>query len=81
MAKAGPNYATPDAITQVQRHYNPEEDVVGRAEYLPEHQFKVRPLCRASDGLCRPEIAQRPTAAVDRCRLCTSADVRRAYGA
>ena len=62
MAKAGPVSATPDAITQVQRHYNPEEDVVGRAEYLPEHQFKVRPPCRA-DGLCRPEVSQRPTTA------------------
>ena len=42
MAKAGPTSSTPDAITQVQRHYNPEEDIVGRAEYLPEHQFKVQ---------------------------------------
>ena len=32
---------TPDAITQVQRHYNPTEDIVGRAEFMPEHQFKV----------------------------------------
>ena len=58
MAKAAPTSATPDAITQVQRHYNPEEDVVGRAEYLPEHQFKVCPLCRAYDDLCRPVIGQ-----------------------
>ena len=32
---------TPDVITQMQRHYNPEEDIIGRAEFMPEIQFKV----------------------------------------
>lgn len=43
MAKTGPASMTPDAITQAQRHYNPQADVVGRAEFMPENQFKVPP--------------------------------------
>jgi hypothetical protein len=43
MAKLGASSMTqtPDVITQTQRHYNPKEDVVGRAEFMPERQFKV----------------------------------------
>jgi hypothetical protein len=40
--------STPDVITQMQRHYNPEQDIIGRAEFMPENQFKVqlpRTLC------------------------------------
>ena len=31
-----------DPIANAQHHYNPSRDVVTRAEFIPENQFKVR---------------------------------------
>ncbi len=31
-----------DSVAAVQQHYNPEQDVVLRSEYIPEKQFKAR---------------------------------------
>ena len=47
IAKLEHTSATPDVITQTQRHYNPKEDVVGRAEFMPERQFKVTSMTDA----------------------------------
>ena len=45
-------YSTPDVITQMQRHYNPEQDIIGRAEFMPENQFKVTAAHGVSSFAC-----------------------------
>lgn len=35
-----------DAVAAVQQHYNPDQDVVLRSEYIPEKQYKARGLDR-----------------------------------
>ena len=37
-----------DSVAAVQQHYNPDQDVVLRSEYIPEKQFKARQSIVAS---------------------------------